>query len=54
MTKCEKRPKKDVKILLKKTKIKSQYYHEHDKNCSEEQMQKLFEYRRNYYITYNK
>ena len=41
--------KKNIKILLKKKKEKK-----HDKYLSEEQNQKLVEYRRNYYLTHNK
>ena len=47
-TKGEKRPEKDIKILLKRKKKKS------NKNLSEEQKEKLAEYRRNYCLTYNK
>ena len=54
-TKGEKRPVKDIKILLKKKKEKKrQCYCERNKNLSEEQKQKLVEYRRNYYITHDK
>ena len=48
-TKGKKRPEKDLKILLKKEKRKR-----HNKNLSEQQKQKLVEYRRNYYLTHSK
>ena len=48
-TKGKKRPEKDLKILLKKEKRKI-----HNKNLSEQQKQKLVEYRRNYYLTHSK
>ena len=40
----DKRPKKDIKIDLKKKK--------HNKNLSLEQKKKLAEYRKNYYLTH--
>ena len=45
-TKCKKRLEKDIKILLKKKRKKRR-----NKNLFE---QKLFEFSRNYYLTYNK
>ena len=48
-TKGKKRPEKDLKILLKKEKRKR-----HNKNFSEQQKQKLVEYRINYYLTHSK
>ena len=48
-TKGKKRPEKDLKILLKKEKRKR-----HNKNLSEQQKQKLVEYRKNYYLTHSK
>ena len=52
-TKAEKRTEKDIKILLKNRKKKRHYYRQRNKNLSMEQMQKLVEYRINYYITQN-
>ena len=46
--KDEKRLTKDIKILLKKKKS------ERHRNLFEDQKQSLVEYRRNYYLTYNK
>ena len=48
-TKGEKRPKKNIKILLKKKKEKRC-----NKNLSEEQKKELAEYRRNGYLTHKK
>ena len=49
MTNDEKKLEKNIKILLKR-----QYHRKPDKISSEEQKQKVNEYRRNYYITHNK
>ena len=46
--KDEKRLTQDIKILLKKKKS------ERHRNLFEDQKQSLVEYRRNYYLTYNK
>ena len=50
-TKGEKRSEKDIKLLLPK---KRQYYPEYNKNLYKKLKQKLVEWKRNYYITYNK
>ena len=54
----DKRQKKglwNISTIFWRRKRKShQYYREHNKNLCDEQKQKLFEYRMNYFITYNK
>ena len=46
---------KGFKVFRKKKKKKKrQYYCERNKNLSEDQKQRLVEYRRSYYTTHNK
>ena len=53
--KNEIRPAKDIKIFLKKKKIKRrQYEPEHYKNLSEDEQQMLAKYRRNYCVKHKK
>ena len=53
--KSEKKPVKGFKVFRKKKKKKKrQYYCERNKNLSEDQKQRLVEYRRTYYTTHNK
>ena len=45
----KKKLEKDTKIFLKKKKRKTQYGHECYENFSEDEKEKLFEYRKKYY-----
>ena len=52
--KNEKNPKKISKFYWRRREKKRRYHRECNKNFSEEQKQKIVDYRRNYYIRHNK